>query len=155
MTLELVAWNAALVLALMTVLWGASVFLRDASIVDPFWSVGFLLVTAQTVLRTGLTPGKTLLLGMVGTWAIRLFLYLLRRSRGKPEDPRYAAFRRRYGPERYWWVSFFQVFLLQGVLVVIISAPLQVAAAASWSGAEMTTTRKPWRRKTWKKLTHQ
>ncbi len=130
MTLELVAWNAALVLALMTVLWGASVFLRDASIVDPFWSVGFLLVTAHTVARTGLTPGKALLLGMVGAWAIRLFLYLLRRSRGKPEDPRYAAFRRRYGPERYWWVSFFQVFLLQGLLVVLISAPLQLAAAA-------------------------
>ncbi len=131
MTFELLAWNAALVLALMTVLWGASVLLRDASIVDPFWSAGFLLVTAHTVARTGFTPGKTLLLVMVGVWAIRLFLYLLLRSLGKPEDPRYAAFRRRYGPERYWWVSFFQVFLLQGFLVVLISAPLQLAAAAS------------------------
>lgn len=131
MTVELAAWNAALVFALMTVLWGASVLLRDASIVDPFWSVGFLLVTAHTVARTGLTPGRALLLGMVGAWAIRLFLHLLLRSRGKPEDPRYAAFRRRYGPERYWWVSFFQVFLLQGFLVVLISAPLQLAAAAA------------------------
>lgn len=131
MTFELLTWNAALVLALMTVVWGASVLLRDASIVDPFWSVGFLLVTAHTVAHTGVTPGKTLLLAMVGAWAIRLFLYLLLRGRGRPEDPRYAAFRRRYGPERYWWFSFFQVFLLQSLLVVLISAPLQLAGAAA------------------------
>jgi len=129
-TFDLALGNAALVLALMTALWAVSVFVRDASIVDPWWSIGFLLVTGLTVARTGLTPGKTLLLGMVGAWAIRLWLHLLSRSRGKPEDPRYAAFRRKYGAERYWWVSFFQVFLLQGVLVVLISAPLQLAAAA-------------------------
>ena len=130
MTPGLVAANAALVLAMMTLLWLVSVRLRDASIVDPFWSVGFLLVAAHTAVRTGFTPGKALLLGAVSAWALRLFLYLLRRGRGKPEDPRYAAFRRRFGPERYWWVSYFQVFLLQGLLVVVISAPLQLAAAA-------------------------
>ena len=130
MTLPLLAANAALVLALMTVLWLVSMRLRDASIVDPFWSMAFLLVTAHTTLRTGLTPGRTLLLAAVAAWAIRLFVHLLLRSLGKPEDPRYAAFRARFGPERYWWFSFFQVFLLQGALVVVISAPLQVAGAA-------------------------
>jgi len=29
-----------------------------------------------------------------------------------------------YGENRYWWVSFFQTFLLQGVLMWLISAPL-------------------------------
>lgn len=130
MTLDLLAASAVLVLGLMTVLWLASIRLRDVSIVDPWWSIGFLLVTAYTALRTGLTPGKTLLLAAVTVWALRLWWHLLRRSRGKPEDPRYAAFRARYGSERYWWVSFFQVFLLQGLLVMMISAPLQVAAAA-------------------------
>ena len=130
MTLSLLAANAALVLALMTALWVVSVRLRDASVVDPWWSMAFLLVAAHTVLRTGLTPGKTLFLAAVAGWALRLFLHLLVRSLGKPEDPRYAAFRARYGAERYWWFSFFQVFLLQGALVVAISAPLQVAASA-------------------------
>lgn len=130
MTLALLAQNAALVLGLMTVLWGVSVLRRDASLVDPWWSMAFLLVTGRTAALTGLTPAKTLLLLMVGIWAIRLWAHLLLRSRGKPEDPRYAAFRRRYGPARYWWVSFFQVFALQGCLMVMISAPLQLAAAA-------------------------
>lgn len=130
MTATLLAQNAALVLGLMTALWVISVVRRDASIIDPWWSMAFLLVTGHTAVSTGLTPAKTLLLAMVALWAIRLWLHLLFRSRGKPEDPRYAAFRQRYGPTRYWWVSFFQVFVLQGCLVVLISAPLQLAAAA-------------------------
>ena len=131
MSLALLAGNAALVLAMMTVLWIVSVRLRDASIVDPWWSMAFLLVAANTVLQTGLTPGKTALLAAVAAWALRLWLHLLLRSLGQPEDPRYAGFRAKYGPERYWWFSFFQVFLLQAVLAVVISAPLQVAGAAA------------------------
>ncbi len=131
MTPTLVAQNALLVWALMTVLWVISLVRRDVSLVDPWWSVAFLLVTVRTAAATGLTPAKTLVLGMVAVWAIRLWLHLLLRSRGKPEDPRYAAFRQRFGAARYWWVSYFQVFLLQGSLVVLISAPLQLAAAAS------------------------
>jgi steroid 5-alpha reductase family enzyme len=130
MSLALLAGNAATVVGLMTLLWLVSVVRRDASIVDPWWAIGFLLITARTVAATGVTPGKTLLVFMVGAWALRLWLHLLLRSRGKGEDPRYAAFRQRYGPQRYWWISFFQVFLLQGALVVVISAPLQIAAAA-------------------------
>ncbi len=131
MTLSLVASNAALVLALVTALWVVSVPLRDASIIDPWWSMGFLVVTVHTIVRTGWTPGKTFLLAVVALWALRLWLHLLLRHRGKPEDPRYAAFRRTFGAERYWWFSFFQVFLLQGALIVLVSAPLQVAASAS------------------------
>jgi len=130
MTLTLLWQNAAWVLGLMTVLWVFSVARRDASIVDPWWSMAFLLVTGNTIGRTGLTPAKGLLLLMVAAWAVRLWLHLLLRSRGKPEDPRYAAFRQRFGPERYWWVSFFQVFVLQGLLVLVISAPLQLAGSA-------------------------
>jgi steroid 5-alpha reductase family enzyme len=129
-TPSLLGGNAAWVLGLMTVLWVVSLFREDASIVDPWWSIAFLLVTARTVASTGVTPAKTLLLVMVTVWALRLWLHLLLRSRGRQEDPRYAAFRQRFGPARYWWLSFFQVFLLQGALVVLISAPLQLAAAA-------------------------
>ena len=39
---ELFGINAALVLAMMSALRVASVRLRDVSIVDPWWSMGFL-----------------------------------------------------------------------------------------------------------------
>jgi steroid 5-alpha reductase family enzyme len=118
--------NVVIESALMVSLWIASVMRRDASIVDPWWSIGFVLIAANTVWQTGLTAGKALLLGMVVIWGVRLWLHLLARSIGKAEDVRYQAFRQKYGPQNYWWVSLFQVFLLQGFLVLVISAPLQV-----------------------------
>jgi steroid 5-alpha reductase family enzyme len=123
--------DAALVLGMMSLLWLLSVHKSDVSIVDPWWSFGFLVITLQGVLRTERTPAKLLLLGLVATWSLRLWAHLLWRSRGRPEDPRYAAFRQRFGPQRYWWLSYFQVFLLQGLLMLIISAPLVVATAAA------------------------
>lgn len=134
MTLSLFLYNAGVVLGMMAALWVVSVRLRDASIVDPWWSMLSLAVTVNTALRTGLGLRKWVLLAAVALWAVRLFVHLLVRSFGKPEDPRYAAFRRRFGVERYWWVSFFQVFVLQGALALVVSAPLQVAAAAPATG---------------------
>ncbi len=134
MTAHLLLQNALLVATVMTLLWGWSVFRRDASVVDPWWSIGFLLVAIQTLLASGPAPAKRLLAAMVALWAVRLWAHLLWRSRGKAEDPRYRAFRERFGPERYWWVSFFQVFLLQGTLLFVISAPLQAALANPVAG---------------------
>ncbi len=122
--------NAALVFCLMSTLWVWSVFRRDVSVVDPWWSIGFLLVTANSAWTAGPGTARWLVLAVVAVWSIRLWGYLLARSAGKPEDARYTAFRERYGAHRYWWVSFFQVFLLQGVLILVVSAPLQVAASA-------------------------
>ncbi len=131
MDTALLVGNALSVLALMTALWVWSVVRRDASVVDPWWSMGFLLITARSIWVTGATPGKVALGGAVALWALRLWAHLTLRARGKPEDPRYQAFRARYGAERYWWVSYFQVFLLQGVLMFLIAAPLQVACSAA------------------------
>ncbi|MBC7541940.1 MAG: DUF1295 domain-containing protein [Candidatus Sericytochromatia bacterium] len=131
MTWQLLGLNAGLVLAMMTILWVVSVVKRNASIVDPWWSMIFLLITGHTSWATGLTPAKTVVVILVAIWALRLWLHLLTRNWGHGEDPRYVAFRRQYGPERYWWVSFFQVFLLQGALALVISAPLQLLAAAA------------------------
>ena len=130
MTLQIAAWNVALVLGFMTALWVVSVRKRNASIVDPCWSICFLIVTVHSAAKSGVTPAKTLLLVMVVLWSVRLCLHLLIRGWGQPEDPRYAKFRRRFGRERYWWFSFFQVFLLQGSLALLISAPLQLVAVA-------------------------
>jgi steroid 5-alpha reductase family enzyme len=122
--------NGVAVLALLAVLWIASVIKKDVSIVDPWWSMAFLLITTRTMLATGVSSGQVLVLVLVAAWALRLWLHLLIRSRGKPEDPRYTAFRKHYGSERYWWISFFQVFVLQGVLATMISLPLQVVEAS-------------------------
>jgi steroid 5-alpha reductase family enzyme len=129
--MSVLASNAVVVALLLVPLWVVSVRMRNASIVDPWWSILFLVVAVNSARLTGLTPGKGLLVAVVALWAIRLWAYLLRRDWGKPEDPRYAAFRAHYGPERYWWVSLFQVFALQGVLALAVSTPLAVGGAAA------------------------
>ena len=57
---------------------------------------------------------------------LRLSLYILRRNWGKPEDFRYQKWREESG-KRWWWKSLFQVFLLQGLLMWLISTPLLAA----------------------------
>lgn len=113
---------------LMTLVWIASVFLKNASIVDPFWSVGFIVAGVSYFFYTdGFEPRKIILLSLLVIWGLRLAIYLGWRNIGKPEDYRYQQFRQDYGPKRYWWFSFFQVFLLQGFLLWLISAPLLAA----------------------------
>jgi steroid 5-alpha reductase family enzyme len=123
--------NALVVLAAVSLLWVLSIFKRDVSIVDPFWAPLFAIITASTLLQSSLSPAKVLLAAMVFAWAARLGGYLLWRNWGQPEDFRYVAFRKHYGVERYWWFSFFQVFLLQGALAFVVSAPLQLAALST------------------------
>lgn len=114
-----------LTMGLLTLLWVLSVFLKNASIIDPFWGFGFVVLAFYYAYVSGTTaPRIILLLILVAVWGLRLSIYLLWRNMGHGEDYRYQKFREDYGPERYWWISFFQVFLLQGILMSIIALPL-------------------------------
>ena len=114
-----------IIFVLITLLWVVSVFIKNVSIVDLFWGFGFVVVNAFYALNTGeLYTRKIILLILVSIWGLRLSIYLACRNIGKPEDFRYQQFRKNYGPHRYWWLSFFQVFLLQGILMMLVSLPL-------------------------------
>lgn len=117
-------WAGVAVLGLMTFLWLCSIYLKNVSIVDNFWGIGFVLATLVYALHVEVlhTRMKVVLI-LVIVWGLRLSVHLMIRNHGKGEDYRYREFRQRYGAHRYWWFSFFQVFLLQGVLVLIISLP--------------------------------
>ncbi len=120
-------WIQALpvIMIMMTGLWIVSVLIKNVSIVDLFWGVGFVLVAVFCFLKSqGYFPRKTLLMILVSLWGFRLSAYLTWRNIGKGEDFRYKEFRRKYGVKRYWWISYFQTFLLQGILMWLISAPL-------------------------------
>jgi len=114
-----------IVLFSMTLLWTLSILIKDVSIVDIFWGLGFVIVnTFYFYSIEGVYSRQILVLILVSIWGSRLSIYLAFRNLGKPEDFRYQEFRKRYGVNSYWWVSFFQVFLLQGFLILIISVPL-------------------------------
>lgn len=120
----------AVVLGLMVLLWLLSLALHNSSIVDIFWGTGFVIVAWLSFALAGSSPGRGLLLAVLVTiWGLRLSLHILWRNWGKPEDFRYAQWRQENGP-RWWWMSLFKVFLLQGALLWLISAPLVAAQIA-------------------------
>jgi len=115
----------AAIMLMMTVLWLISIKIRNVSIVDLFWGFGFAVAGAVYFIFTeGFETRKILLMTMVAIWGLRLSIYLAWRNIGKGEDFRYQKFRKDFGEDRYWWYSFFSVFLLQGVLMWLISVPL-------------------------------
>ncbi len=113
------------ILLMMTLLWIISITIKNVSIVDLFWGFGFVVAGVVYFLNTdGFESRKILLLTLVIIWGLRLSIYLAWRNLGKGEDFRYQKFRKDFGEHRYWWYSFFSVFLLQGVLMWLISVPL-------------------------------
>ena len=114
-----------LIWCIVTLLWIWSVRITNASIVDIFWGAGFVVVNTFYVFHLEKIEPRNLLVSvLVLIWGLRLTMYLAYRNIGKGEDYRYQEFRKNYGEKRYWWFSYFQVFLLQGVLILIISLPL-------------------------------
>jgi len=117
-----------IILGLMILLWLVSLTLKNSSIVDIFWGMGFVITVWVIFLLTpdGFTTRKLLLSGLVTIWGLRLSLHILFRNWGRPEDFRYRAWRDEAGTA-WWWRSFFKVFLLQGIILWIVAAPLLAA----------------------------
>lgn len=122
-------FSGGLILFLTTGLWLLSLYLNDASIADIFWGAGFVLLTLAAYLYSERSTLQTLLAVLVTVWGGRLTAHISLRNHGKPEDPRYAAWRRQ-GGRRWWWHSYFKVFLLQGFLMWTIAAPLLAVQSA-------------------------
>lgn len=119
--------------ALMTLIWIASIVKRDASIIDPFWGAGFVVVAWLAVWQNQPVAARALLVAALTTiWGLRLSVYLLSRNWGHAEDRRYQAMRTRHG-NRFWWVSLFTVFWLQAGILWFVSLPVQVAAVGQES----------------------
>lgn len=123
-----------LIMLAMTAVWLLSLRLRNASVVDVFWGSGFaLLALFYGIVNEGPTSRQILVTGFAIIWGVRLSIHILSRQRGQPEDWRYASWRASAG-ESFWWKSYFTVFFLQGLLMLVISAPLMVAQSADASG---------------------
>lgn len=127
-----VATAAALAIAaVMLVTWVTSVVLRDASVIDVVWGVGFAVVAwVACTLGDGPAGRRVLLAVLVSIWALRLTGYLAWRNLGHGEDRRYRTMRQRWAPH-FWVVSLVVVFLLQGLLQWVVSLPVLVGAGSA------------------------
>lgn len=113
-----------LILCAMTALWLLSLLIKDASIVDIVWGLGFVILAWFYLFVTENTsPRNWLIVSLVTIWGLRLTIHLALRNIGKGEDFRYQRWREEEG-NRWWWLSYIRVFLLQGFIMWIVSLPL-------------------------------
>ena len=123
----------------LVLLWGLSVRLRDVSIVDIYWGLGFIWMAALSASRSSVDSvlseigmQQVLILIAVSLWGTRLSLYLLWRNWGAGEDKRYQEMRSKF--PKFWLSSLPIVFLLQGFLSWVVSLPLQVCLLSGSHG---------------------
>lgn len=122
---EVLLASAVVIAGAMVLLWLLSLAVRDASIVDIFWGAGFVVVAWVVFgLADGAVLRRWMLVALTTVWGLRLAGYLAWRNLGRGEDFRYRAMRERAGP-RFWIVSLYQVFALQGLLMWLVSLPVQ------------------------------
>ena len=122
--IEIYLLGFGVVLGMMTGLWLVSVAIKDSSIVDIFWGAGFgVAAIAYYLMTDGESTRSAIVTIFCVVWGLRLSAHIGYRNIGKGEDFRYKKWREDRGPS-YWWFSFFKVFLLQGVILWIVSAPL-------------------------------
>lgn len=112
----------------LTVVWLISLLKKDSSIMD--MAFGLLMLALPWWLQAqlgGLASGSATLALWLATLGFgRYSLHILRRNLPHGEDARYARWRERSGT-RWWWWSYFQVFLLQGVVLWVWALPLVLA----------------------------
>jgi len=101
---------------------------KNNGIVDIGWGLGFaLLAWPALFLNHVLSLPQVTAACMATVWGLRLFYHILKRNAGKPEDFRYAAWRKAWGK---WLLprAFLQIYMLQGLFMLVISLPLTIPA---------------------------
>ena len=112
------------VIIYFTLLYILSSLLKRADIVDVGWGLGFVLLTLSLFLRSDvITNEMVIVLILVSIWGFRLSTHIFLRNKSKKEDFRYQKFKKDWG-KNFWWKSYINIFLLQALLMLLISVPI-------------------------------
>ncbi|MEE4207526.1 MAG: DUF1295 domain-containing protein [Erythrobacter sp.] len=132
--------NAGVLLALVLVQWAVSVRIDDVSFIDAFWGAGMgVLAIVSWVQLAQPGPLATLLMVMTAAWGFRLGIYLFRRWRREGEDKRYKLILKKDREKgKFAVAALVKVWLMQAVLLFMVSSPAQVGILASATDAPLT-----------------
>lgn len=124
--------NVAVILGILVLLWMISVAIKDVSFIDSFWGFSFVIIAVITYLLTegGSEERRLLILCITVIWGTRLAAYLFWRWRKEGPDGRYLAMLGKAEPHPHRF-SFKMVFMLQGVLLLIVSLPIQLGSLSA------------------------
>jgi steroid 5-alpha reductase family enzyme len=138
MMFELLLLNAAILIVLVLIQWAISVKINDVSFIDAFWGAGMGILAVASWLHVGGGPGDlaTLIMLMTAAWGFRLGIYLFLRWRKEGEDKRYKMILKKDREAgRFAQAALTRVWLMQAVLLFMVSSPAQVGILASGAPA--------------------
>jgi steroid 5-alpha reductase family enzyme len=102
-----------------------SVVRKDNGTADIAYGWGFVLVAIVTYILGTQSFHAALVSVFATIWAARLSIRIYLRNRGKPEDFRYKKWREEWG-KSFLVRSFFQVYMLQGVIIFFVVLPVSL-----------------------------
>jgi steroid 5-alpha reductase family enzyme len=125
---------ALIIFIFMNILFVLALQQKDNSVADIGWGIGFILIAFYTFFKSGLFLQRHMLITiMTLTWGTRLATHIYMRNKGKGEDPRYKKWRQMWG-NQFIWRSYLQVFMLQGIIMLIIATPIIIVNSSTTVG---------------------
>ncbi len=122
-----IGFSALCLLAYAVFCFIISVIIKRNDIVDIAWGLGYSFLFLAHIIRSGSFPTNPLVVFpflLVLLWSLRLAGYLAIRM-GKTEDFRYLNWRNEWG-KRVYIISFFRVYILQNIFLLLVSLPITV-----------------------------
>lgn len=99
-----------------------SIYFRRNDIIDIAWGLGFVLLAWLSFLFLDSGPISFFVNILITLWGFRLSWHVFQRNKNKNEDSRYALWRSEW--KHFYTRSFFQIYMLQGVLLFLVSIPV-------------------------------
>jgi steroid 5-alpha reductase family enzyme len=139
-------YSVAAVAVVLIVTFTVAQVVGKHSVIDTAWGLLFCSTAITAFVASsghGDTVRRTLLLALPLAWGLRLAAHIGRRSRGRPEDPRYERMlaRAKGNPQLYALRS---IYVLQGSLALAIASPIVLGSfeaapvrATAWIGVTL------------------
>jgi len=115
----------ALIIFCYMISWfGVSLVKKRNDVADVAWGLGFVLLAWASMFLAEATSIRSIVtVLLVSIWGLRLAWHIALRHRGKGEDYRYAKWRMEWG--KWFFIrSYFQVYILQGLLLFLVVVPV-------------------------------
>jgi steroid 5-alpha reductase family enzyme len=101
-----------------------AVIKKNLSVIDTCWGLGFVVLSILGCIESQFHNFRENILGLLTLiWGLRLAVFLHLRNHGKPEDFRYAAWRKEWG-EKTNLIAYVKVYWLQYILMLVVALPL-------------------------------
>ncbi len=119
--------EAATVISIFVcVMFALSLILKRNDIADVAWGLGYVFVCMYYLATKEVSVYGMCVLVLVILWGLRLAVHIFMRNRKKSEDYRYKKWREDWG-KTFVIRSFFQIYVLQGLLMLIVMMPAHIA----------------------------